>query len=244
MEKKVTLSMLTYYDDKLKKWTLNKVEEVNDSIPTVLSQLINDTNFIDNTVNDLINYYTKNEIDNKLAESGIGIKIVQVDVRPETGEPNTIYLVNAQKPTSEHAFDKYLYVNGKWEEFGQGVDLTGYLKKEEADKLYTKVTDLNKVVEKEMIGDNGKSIIANDPTGGILKFTTNDGKEAGIAVNDGSEDMLAQIYAKDAESGQGARLAFNEEGAYYTVSDNHSFTAEDKLITQKDLSESMTLEII
>ena len=50
MEKKVTLSILTYYDDKLKKWTLNKVEEVNNSIPTVLSQLVNDTNFIDNTV--------------------------------------------------------------------------------------------------------------------------------------------------------------------------------------------------
>ena len=148
MEKKVTLSILTYYDEKLKKWVLDKVNDVNSNIPTALGQLVNDTNFIDNTVKDLVNYYDKNTIDKKLAEGGIGIKIVQVDRLPEAGEANTIYLANAEHPAEKHKYNKYLYVDNAWEEFGESVDLSSYVTE----------TTMNAALDKKVDKEEGKQL--------------------------------------------------------------------------------------
>ena len=116
------------------------------------------------------------------------------------------------------------------------------------NKNNTKVTDDDEIVvkgdlkgyvETSVEGTNGHAIVANDPSGGLLKFEANNGKESGIAVNDGTTtvgaNIMAQIYAKETSSNQGARIAVNEEGAYYTVKTDVTFSADDEIVTKKDL---------
>lgn len=103
-----------------------------------------------------------------------------------------------------------------------------------------------KFVEKTVVGDKGTAIVSNDPTGGLLKFTTNDEKESGIAVNDGSEGIYAQLYAKNTTTGQGARVTLDTDKAYYTKNtDPTIFTADDELVTVKqvkDIEKALTWE--
>ena len=191
--------------------------------------------------------YTKTEADEKFLTEHQDLSEYATNV----GVDNKLESYYDKTTSDERYVDKdYTYskadVDKKIAEAAAGgeISLDGYLKIEDADKKYATKDSLNEYVKERVVGDKGVSLITNDPSGGLLKFTTDDGKETGIAVNDGSENIFAQIYAKDAKTGQGARLAFNEEGAYYTVSNNYNFNEDDKLVTQKDLSSSLTLEII
>jgi hypothetical protein len=105
-------------------------------IPTKLSGLENDKNFIDNLVTNLTNYYlktetyTKVEINTLLGNiSGLQIEIVTNGILPETGNANTIYLVPKTGSTND-VYIEYMYINSQWEIIGStAVDLTNYLQK-------------------------------------------------------------------------------------------------------------------
>jgi len=59
------------------------------------------------------------------------IKMQIVNVLPETGEEDTIYLVPNTDPETQNNYDEYVYVNGQWEKLGGvqvEVDLTDYVK--------------------------------------------------------------------------------------------------------------------
>lgn len=57
-----------------------------------------------------------------------GIELKYVETLPETGLPNTIYVV----PNADGKYDEYLYTNGAWNPIGTtDVDLSGYLKEEQ-----------------------------------------------------------------------------------------------------------------
>lgn len=101
-----------------------KIDEVKQEIPNVSS-------FITNAVDDLVNYYKKDEtytqeqIDDKLSDLH-SISFKKVDVLPSAGESNIIYLVPREKQETKNAYDEYIWDNG-WEKIGStDIDLTGY----------------------------------------------------------------------------------------------------------------------
>lgn len=59
------------------------------------------------------------------------IKMQIVNVLPETGQEDTIYLVPIDEPETGNNYDEYIYTNGQWEKLGGiqvEVDLTDYVK--------------------------------------------------------------------------------------------------------------------
>lgn len=115
------------------------------SIPTKLSDLDNDTGFVVNTVNNLTNYYTKDESYTKTEVNSLinGITTMNVSVvssLPTTGDATTIYLVAKTTSETQNIYDEYLYVNNTWEKIGDTqIDLTNYALKSE---LPTKTSEL------------------------------------------------------------------------------------------------------
>ena len=105
------------------------------SIPTKVSDLVNDTGFITNAVSDLINYYTKNETltkDEIIARIS-AIKTIKFEIyasldditNPQT---NVIYLVGTQSPYTEYA-----YIEGiGFEGIGStAIDLSNYVQSDD-----------------------------------------------------------------------------------------------------------------
>lgn len=117
---------LSYYHNRLK-----TVFVEPEDLPTKLSDLTNDENFIDNTVSNLVNYYvktdtyTKTEVDTIIGQiSTISFQIVQA--LPQTGQSNIIYLL-AVTGTTQNVYDEYIWVNNAWEKIGStNIDLSNY----------------------------------------------------------------------------------------------------------------------
>lgn len=102
------------------------------TIPTKTSDLTNDSGFITNAVNNLVNYYLKTDTYTKTEVNNL-IGAIQtahfevVSTLPQTGESNVIYLLSRSSPKTRNYYDEYIYINNDWEKIGStDVDLTGY----------------------------------------------------------------------------------------------------------------------
>ena len=139
---------------------VGKTGEYNDLInkpiiPIKTSELINDSSFITNTVDNLINYYNKAEIFTKQevqdlirTVSGLQMKVVTqlptIDI-----DTNTIYLLKIE---GSNSYEQWIYSNNQWFKLGTtDVSLVDY---------YTKVEIDSKFVQKEI----GKQLSTNDFT--------------------------------------------------------------------------------
>lgn len=105
-------------------------------VPTKLSELTNDEGFIDNTVANLVNYYTKSSTYSKdevntLIGNLATISVQVVSSLPETGKSNIIYLIaKAVADGEQNIYDEYLWTGTKFERIGDtSIDLSGYLQK-------------------------------------------------------------------------------------------------------------------
>lgn len=114
-----------------------KTITVSVTVPTKLSELANDKNFIDSTVSNLTNYYlkaetyTQTEVNNLIGQIKT-IQIVVVDNLPTTGESNKIYLVPKSGSESNNSYYEYIWVSNtsKFEKIGDTeIDLSNYLQK-------------------------------------------------------------------------------------------------------------------
>ena len=117
---------------------------VEGKIPTSLSQLSNaETGFITAAVDNLINYYTRTEV-NDLIGQITTISFELVDVLPQTGEANKIYLVPSTEGQPQNGYDEYIYVNENWEKIGStNIDLSQYATKDYVNQqISTAVTGL------------------------------------------------------------------------------------------------------
>lgn len=109
--------------------------------PTKLSDFSNDKNFIDNTVDNLVNYYlksqiyTQEEIDSKFASiHTIELYVCQTgeydsNKVPTIANPNsnTIYLVPKDEASTNNTYFEYIYKNSIFEKIGDtDVDLSNY----------------------------------------------------------------------------------------------------------------------
>lgn len=137
----VSMANLTKYDGLLKQYIADgwyDKTEIDDFISEIEDR---EANFIDRTVNDLVNYYTKSETYTKTEVNSListipTFAIVVVDELPtEDISPTTIYLVRSGE--DEHnLFTEYIYVDNEWEMLGaQSIDLSDYYTIEEVDML-------------------------------------------------------------------------------------------------------------
>lgn len=102
-------------------------------LPTKLSAFENDSGFIDTTVDNLVNYYTKTNTYSKTEVNNLintiptmSIKIV--DSLPETGSSKYIYLVSAAATENNNYYNEFLWTGSAYEMIGSTkVNLDGYL---------------------------------------------------------------------------------------------------------------------
>ena len=134
-----------------------------------LSAYTNDTGYITNAVENLINYYSKTDVDNLInAIHTLDIQIV-TELPTENISHTTIYLKGTET-SGTNDYEEWIYtVNNSWELIGStAVDLTGYLKTKDADKGY-----LQKKTGSEMaaladintadINNNGMIVLCTEP---------------------------------------------------------------------------------
>lgn len=141
-------------------------KSVNISVPTKVSQLTNDTAFITAMTEHLIYYYTKGQIDDKIAvlEALISLipkfEIKVVQQLPTTGiSKTTIYLVKQSGAEQDNIFAEFIRITDegtdKWEKFGEiKVDMTQYLKKTEAEERYLQKGAANQFVNDSTFRDH------------------------------------------------------------------------------------------
>lgn len=93
-------------------------------IPAKTSDLSNDSGFITKSVADLVNYYTKKQTEDLIAQIP-KFRISVVQQLPAAGEELVLYLVPFA--TAEGQYLEYIWTGGRFEVVGsQKVDLTGY----------------------------------------------------------------------------------------------------------------------
>ena len=110
--------------------------------------------------------------------------------------------------------------------------------KEETTSLLNNKADkeeLDKRTVQEISGDKGTSRIENHDNGGVMTFVTKDNKRGGVAVNDGTENILTELYAVNGDNKNGSRLIMNENGAYYTKGDKVSYEENNEIATKEDV---------
>ena len=110
----------------------NKAEKTE--IPTKLSDLSNDVGFINNTVNNLVNYYTKSDTYSRSEVLELVGQIPRFSVQVVSTLPieniseTTIYLVAVHDVDENNYYEEYLYINNGWEMIGTTkIDLSEYL---------------------------------------------------------------------------------------------------------------------
>lgn len=167
--------------------------------PTKLSDFTNDKNFIDKTVANLDNYYTKTEVGTMIGNiHSIQIQIPESGQLPETGSSNIIYLIPKAKADGENnSYDEYLWTGTKFEKIGDTtLDLSGYVKHTELADI-AKSGSFNDLKDVPSIGGiKTKSVsISTDSTtitsdeGGIINI---------ILKNSAGEQLIADITYTDA----------------------------------------------
>lgn len=107
------------------------------SVPTKTSDLTNDSGFITNLVNNLLNYYLKSETYSKTEVDSLLQAITTLDIQAVAQLPTTdistttIYLVPKQSLSSQDVKDEYINLDGTtagWELIGNTqIDLSNYV---------------------------------------------------------------------------------------------------------------------
>lgn len=185
------------YDGNPGLFNKNIYNELVGKIPTKLSELHNDDNYVqdssyvhtdnnfttsykdklDDTYRKSEVYnkqesYSKSEIDNKIA-SIVTTTFEVVDELPEQGESNVIYLVPNEQ-SADNEYEEYIWVNNKWELIGTTkVDLTPYYTSAQVDNLLnpinSNVTSLQQnKLDKNLGADNANKHLGIDSSGNIL----------------------------------------------------------------------------
>lgn len=128
---------------------IDSSKAVNITVPTDNASLANGAGYqtaID--VNNLIDakgYQTASQVNsivNTAVANAAHLKRAIVDVLPESGEENTIYLVPSASSKDGNVKDEYMWINSAWEKIGSSeVDLTGYLKESDLTVITTAEID-------------------------------------------------------------------------------------------------------
>ncbi len=164
--------------------------------PTKLSDLTNDAGFIDNTVNNLVNYYKKTETYtqaevNALISAIVTLNILVVQTLPTQDiSTTTIYLVPKATAETQDIYDEYIYVNNAWEHIGSTqVDLSNYYTQSETDALLDDKVD--KVTGKQLSTEDFTSTLKSKLEG------IEAGAQANVQADWNQTDNTADDYIKN-----------------------------------------------
>lgn len=96
--------------------------------------------------------------------------------------------------------------------------------------------DLNTRVEKELEGTEPGDVakIQNQTDGGVMQYVSADKSNSAVTVNDGSQNVGAEICSLDPD-GKGSRIIANKTGAYYAVGNAIDVTPEKEIAVKGDL---------
>lgn len=148
------------YNDSLDKPSINNVALIGNISLDALgiqpkgnyaleSEIPDVSNFITNTVDNLVNYYKKSETFTKQEVNDLISAITTMDIRVVQTLPiqdistTTIYLVPKTTAETNDAYDEYIYVSNAWEHIGStDIDLSGYQTKiDSSHKLSSDLVD-------------------------------------------------------------------------------------------------------
>lgn len=115
---------------------------VNIATPTKTSDITNDSGFITNITNNLVNYYLKSEVYTKeevqsLISRVSSLDLIKVDALPiEDIKTSAIYLLPKVQNEENNIYTEYIYMDGKWETIGDtSVDLSQYALNKDVNEL-------------------------------------------------------------------------------------------------------------
>lgn len=151
---------------------------LNTNIPTKVSQLTNDSEFVNKeelaTKQDTLTPGQGISIDNNVVSCTLDTKLYKIVTElPAVGEEHKIYLIESSVQGEQNIYTEYGYINGAWEELGQyraKIDLEPYALKTE---IPTKTS--------ELVNDSNFATKADIPPVEtyVLNFTIQDGIDTG-----------------------------------------------------------------
>ena len=126
---------------------IDENKAVNIIIPTKVSDLTNDKNFVSETELDSKNFQTAENVNAAIASAlgdVSGLSYLIVTELPQTGEAGVIYLISNNSNTSNNIYDEYIYVSNTFEKIGTTeIDLSGYIEEEVFNTELEKKLDIN-----------------------------------------------------------------------------------------------------
>lgn len=187
------------------------------SIPTKVSDLVNDSGFITNAVSDLVNYYTKNETFTKqeILSRIDAIKTIKFEIYASldaitSPQTNVIYLIGTESPYTEYA-----YIEGiGFEAIGStAIDLSGYV------KSYEELTrgDIIVAFEDNMVASSGIKFNTSNIDGQLLD---NDNVVPTSALVKGAIEKLHNIMTINGDSGYVSSLELLNNAYSLIVDEN------------------------
>lgn len=146
------------------------------TVPTNISQLTNDSQYIKNTVDNLINYYTKqetysqDEINTIISNMGKLTAVIVTELPTENISTSTIYLIAVED--QENVYIQYMYINNAFATLGTtAIDLSNVYTKAEVDSKLNDKADKDSIPTvptkvSEFVNDAGylSSFTEEDPT--------------------------------------------------------------------------------
>lgn len=247
-EEKLKLASLENYDDTEITSRVADVESVIPSTATTSNKLAtnNDipdvSNFITNTVDNLINYYTKSqtytqeEVD-ALISAIVSLNIQAVDTLPtENISTTTIYLVPSADPQSQNIKDEYINIDGTtagWELIGStAIDLSDYVTNEDLTTAlagYTTTANLNTLLAAKQ---NVISDLATIRSGASAGATAYQKPSTGIPKTDLASAVQTSLEKADTAiqdiSGKADKVTNATNGNFAGLDSNGNLTDSGK----------------
>lgn len=111
------------------------IDAVASAISTALLDYATDSDVQSKIASALVDYMTRSEINEAIVnaiKNTSKLRKEVVDVLPEVGEDDVIYLVPSDNPSERDIKLEYLYINGEYEQIGSTMtDMDQYWSKEE-----------------------------------------------------------------------------------------------------------------
>lgn len=170
------------------------------------SEIPDVSNFITNTVDDLVNYYKKSETFTKQEVNNLISAITTMDIQVVQTLPvqdistTTIYLVPKATAEQNDVYDEYIYVSNAWEHIGStDIDLSGY---------QTKIDSTHKL-SSDLVDDtnnNNKFVTSSEKTTWSAKYTKPSG---GIPVTDLTTSVQTTLTKADNQVWYGTQAQYD-----------------------------------
>lgn len=176
-------------------------------VPTKVSDLSNDSGFVTNTVNNLINYYLKSEVYTKadvdtLISAVSSLDIQVVETLPTTGiSRTTIYLLPKSTSQSSNVYDEYINLDGTtagWEKIGDTqIDLSNYVTNDDLTAALADYTTTANLTTLLAAKQNTISDLATIRSGAAAGATAYQKPSTGIPKTDLTSDVQTSLGKAD-----------------------------------------------